>query len=68
MEAITLNVQGMKCNGCEKLVEGALQGKPGVATIKADHKTATVTVEFDPAAISLDTIKQYIRGEGYTVA
>lgn len=44
MKTITLNVQGMMCPHCERHVTQALASLPGVTEVKADHKTATVTL------------------------
>ena len=44
MNTITLSVQGMMCPHCERHVTQALSTLPGVAEVKADHRTATVTI------------------------
>ena len=44
MNTITINVQGMMCPHCERHVTQALAALPGIAEVKADHKSATVTL------------------------
>ena len=48
-----LTVSGMTCGHCEKAVEGALKGVPGVQTVRVDLQggTATVQGEADPQAL-----------------
>lgn len=67
MENITLNVEGMKCGGCENNVKTALLACDGVIKAEASHKNKTVIVEFDAAKINAEQIKQIIGGKGYSV-
>lgn len=67
MEHIALNVEGMKCGGCESGVKDALLACDGVASVQASHKDKTVVVDFDPAKVSLEQIKQAIVAKGYQV-
>jgi len=50
MATITLSVQGMSCDGCEEIVEDALEEVSGVEDAEADHEgeLATVEGEADP--------------------
>ena len=51
MAVITVfKITGMRCAGCEAVVERTLAAVPGVISAKADYAGSTVTVEFDPAA------------------
>lgn len=45
--SVTLDVQGMKCDGCEQSVEDALADVDGVTEATADHTTDSVTVDGD---------------------
>jgi copper chaperone CopZ len=49
----TISVEGMSCEHCERTVEEALSGVPGVESASADRDAASATVEgdADPAAL-----------------
>ena len=68
MATITLNVNGMKCGGCEKQIHEALLATAGVASAQASHKAATVEVEYDDDAVTVETLKKTIRDQGFEVA
>ncbi|BBL71230.1 heavy-metal-associated domain-containing protein [Methylogaea oryzae] len=68
VEHITLNVDGMKCGGCENGIKTALSACDGVAEVTASHKDKTVAVGFDPAKVSLEQIKQTIVAQGFQVS
>lgn len=65
METVVLNVEGMSCGHCVSAVEGAA-AEVG-ASAKVDLAAKTATVEFDPAKVSLDKIKEAIEDQGYDI-
>lgn len=67
MEHIDLNVEGMKCGGCESNLKSALAACEGVASVAASHKDKTVAVVFDSGQISLERIKQVVADNGFQV-
>lgn len=58
-------VEGMTCSGCERTVERVIKNLEGVETTKADLKSATVEVEYDPSKVTIDQIKSSINKVGY---
>ena len=68
MTKAALNVTGMKCGGCEKAVQEAVDAVPGVLSSKASAKEGVLEVEFDEAKTGLDAIKQAIKAKGYPPA
>jgi copper chaperone CopZ len=58
-------VEGMTCSGCERTVQRVIGNLDGVKSSKADLKSSTVSVEYDPGKISIDKIKSAINGVGY---
>jgi copper chaperone len=68
MATIHLKVTGMKCGGCEKLVQDAAAAVAGVHSVKASHQAGTVEVEYDDGKTDVNAIKQAIQGKGYAVA
>jgi copper chaperone len=65
MEKIVLNVSGMSCHHCEAAVDTALSALS--AKSKANAKKGLVTVHYDPAKTSLESIKGAIVEAGYSV-
>ena len=60
---IVLTIEGMMCPRCQKRVENALNGLPGVTVaVNLENKTATVTGDVTP-----ETAKQAVVEAGYTV-
>ncbi|MCP8969438.1 copper chaperone CopZ [Ectobacillus ponti] len=68
MENVTLQVKGMSCGHCVSAVEGSVGKLNGVKAVKVDLGAGTVQVEFDPDAVTVDTIKETIDEQGYDVA
>lgn len=63
-ESCSINVEGMHCNACEKLVSTALEDR-GASNVVANHETGVVT--FD-GALSQDTIAEAIAEAGFKLA
>lgn len=61
-------VEGMTCAGCERTVATVIKNLDGVRSAQADHKSSTVSVEYDPEKTSLDRIKAAVTHVGYTFA
>jgi copper chaperone CopZ len=59
---INLNIKGMHCKSCVKLIEGELQDK--VNSIKVEENGRAV-IDFDEKNISLQKIKDTIKELGY---
>jgi len=67
MEKSTIKVDGMSCNHCVTAVTKAVNALPGIGAVNVDLKEKTVSVEFDKTLVTLDTIKDSIEEDGYTV-
>lgn len=61
----TFKIDGMHCVSCAMLIEGELEDRGVRAT--CNFAKAVVDVEYDPAKISDDTIKQAVKAAGYSV-
>jgi copper chaperone len=68
METIELKVAGMTCGGCVKSIQNALNEQSGIDSATADLDSATVKVDFDPAAINEGAIKTAIEAAGFDIA
>ncbi len=60
----TLTVEGMSCHHCEMTVEKALLEVAGIKTVKADHTTKSVEVEYKDK-LDLGILKEKIEKAGY---
>lgn len=63
----TIPVYGMYCNGCERVIETALQQVPGVLFAKANFASTEVTVEYDPELTDTKSFDRAIEMAGYGV-
>lgn len=65
MKTIVLRVEGMSCGHCVNSIEGALKqiGAEG----KVDLGAKSVSVQYNEASISLETVKETIEEQGYDV-
>jgi copper chaperone len=64
MEKQIFTVNGMKCEHCKASVEGALKGLNGVADAQVDLGAKKVTVEYDPAKVQPQAMKDAVEGLG----
>jgi copper chaperone len=66
MEKLTIKVEGMSCEHCEKAVANAVGGFPSAKNVKVDLKAGTVTLEYDSGSINISEIGAAIEEAGYT--
>ena len=67
LEFAKLNVEGMSCSHCENAVKKSVGALEGVQKVDVSLKENTVSVEFDPASVSIKMIKEAIDDQGYEV-
>ncbi len=67
MAQTTLTVTGMHCPKCDARVEKAVGTIPSVTSVKANHETDTVELEYDGDAQTLDQVKAAIAAQDFTV-
>jgi copper chaperone len=58
-------VEGMTCSGCERTVSKVVSNLEGVASAKADLNSASLSVEYDPAKVTIERIKEAVDKVGY---
>ncbi|MGI0049338.1 MAG: heavy-metal-associated domain-containing protein [Nitrososphaera sp.] len=58
-------VVGMYCTTCKPIVENQLKGNRAVKKIDIDFMTDSVIVEYDPALITKEEIKERLQNSGY---
>jgi len=64
-ERTLFKIVGMYCINCKPIVEKQLKDEKAVKRIDIDYMTDSVTVEFDPAFITKDEIKNRLERSGY---
>lgn len=62
-----LRIIGMRCVGCETVIENALKTLAGVRTAKANHTGACVDVSFNDSVARLSRVIAVIEDAGYGV-
>ena len=62
VEKVTIPISGISCASCVATIEGALRETPGVVSASVNLATHAATVEFVPAAASLQDLRRAIRG------
>ena len=67
MEKTIIKVEGMSCEHCVKAVTNAVNSVTGIGSVSVDLAAKTVTVEYDAAKTSLESIKTEIEDQGYDV-
>ncbi|HTI48482.1 MAG TPA: heavy-metal-associated domain-containing protein [Casimicrobiaceae bacterium] len=68
MEKVTLNVQGMSCQGCVGSVTRVLKGTPGVQDVNVTLQPGRAEVTFDPARTNVAALRSAIEDAGYAAA
>ncbi|HVC35006.1 MAG TPA: heavy-metal-associated domain-containing protein [Chloroflexota bacterium] len=68
MAQTILNVPDISCEHCQRAIEGALSQEPGVNAVRVDVAAKTVSLDYDPSKISLETVGTILDDEGYAVA
>jgi copper chaperone len=63
-----LSVPEISCEHCVKTIDGALGALPGVESVTTNLDSKTVSLRYDPAEVSMDTIEATLDEAGYTVA
>ena len=56
----------MHCASCAMNIDGELEDSGKIVSASTNYAKAETTVEFDPALISEDEIKEIIKKVGYT--
>lgn len=65
MTKITMDIRGMSCGHCVKGVQKALGSLDGVQVEQVQIGSATV--QYDPAKVTPDAMKEAVADEGYEV-
>jgi len=64
---VTINVDGMTCEGCENAIKAGVESLDGVASVESSHEEAWTKVKYDKTLTSLEDIEGKITDTGYEV-
>lgn len=64
-EKAILEISGMHCNSCAKIIETTLEEKEGVVSISVNYDSKKAFLEFDQKKTNLAEIKKEIGVAGY---
>ena len=67
MATTVLNVPDISCEHCERTITDALQPVGGVESVNVDIPARQVRVQYDPAQVSVDRMKEILEEEDYPV-
>ena len=65
VRTVVLDARGQGYADEARIVERGLRSRPGVLRVSANPVAQTVLVEYDAAAISMDDLREVVRGCGY---
>lgn len=65
---VSLNVQGMDCQGCAAGVEGSLANIHGIHKARVSFEKGEAVIEYDPALIKPDAFVERVKENGFTAA
>ena len=65
MNEVTIKVEGMSCGGCVSNVTGVLKALPGVEGVQVSLEQASATVRFDPAQVSVETLRAAVEDAAF---
>ena len=68
MDSVTLNVNGMSCQGCVASVTRVLKAVPGVTDVTVTLKPGTASVVYDETRTNGAALKAAVEDAGYGVA
>ncbi len=66
MKTIQLQIEGMHCDACGKVISMDLEALDGVGEIQIDQKTKLAKIDFDEKKTNEEEILQTIKNSGYT--
>ena len=63
----TLEVEGMSCNHCVMSIKKAVGELNSVSNVSVDLEAKTVTVDYNPELVAIETVIEAIEDQGYDV-
>lgn len=67
MNTVTLNIEGMHCDGCASNVQSLLERQTGIKKAATSFKDKQARILYDPSAVTEDQVVSVIERGGYSV-
>lgn len=67
MKTVTLNIDGMHCDGCASNVQSLLERQPGIRKAAASFKDKQARILYDPQAVTEDQLVNLVERGGFRV-
>ena len=67
MATTVLNVPDISCEHCERIITSALTPVAGVTSVRVDIAARQVKLDYDPARVSLEKVREILSEEEYPV-
>ena len=64
---VSLNVEGMTCEGCENAIKAGVESLDGIASVESSFEEGWTKVKYDKAVTSVEAIEGKITDTGYEV-
>lgn len=64
---VTLNVEGMTCEGCENAIKAGLESLEGISTVESSFEEGWTKVKYDKSTTTVAEIQGKITDTGYEV-
>lgn len=64
---VTLNVEGMTCDGCENAIKSGVESLEGIAAVESSFEEGWTKVKYDKSATTVKEIEGKITDTGYEV-
>jgi copper chaperone len=68
VEATTIRVSGMTCQGCVRSVTRVLKALPGVEAVEVSLERGEAAVRHDPARTGVAALRKAVEDAGYGAA
>ena len=63
-----IRIEGMHCHKCERSIQKALSGFPGVHEVEVDFNSGQASVLFDRGTVTVKELMQAVNDAGYHAA
>jgi len=65
VEQLQFGIRGMTCTNCARTIEKKLKPLPGISSVRINVATETGQVDYDPAQLTFDQLRQAVADAGY---
>ncbi len=67
MNTVTINIEGMHCDGCAERITALLEKEPGVRDAAVSFANGQARVRYNSHAVHEDRLVEVIEGGGFSV-